>query len=187
MVSSATKSSGQIEVLYDGLCKVCLTNKAVLQSQDKDGALHFTNIANDDYDADEHAGIEFDEAMNELHIILPDGEVLKGTEAIFRAYEAVGLDWAVGILSSPFLRSLTEGLYRFLSDNREIISQYVPGGDALRENIRSARFLQKGVAEGEGCSEKDKKEKGDEEDEEDDDDDCTITEDKLKDDMGDLL
>lgn len=184
-LSSAAKSSNQIEVLYDGLCKVCLTNKALLESQDntEPKALRFVNIADDDYDSDEHQGIEFDEAMNEIHIILPDGEVKRGTEAVFTAYEAVGLDWAVGILSSPFLRGLTEGLYRFVSDNREIISSIFPGGDSLRESLRSARFLQKGVAEGEGCSEKEENEDEDE----DDDDDCTISEDKLRDDMGDFM
>merc|ERR550525_1626288 len=82
----------QIKVLYDGLCRVCLTNKAVLESQDSDGVLSFVNIADDDYEAEEHAGIEYEDAMNELHVILADGSIVRGTEAVFRAYQAVGLD-----------------------------------------------------------------------------------------------
>jgi len=175
-LSSKDGATGQIEVLYDGLCRVCLTNKAVLESQDSEGILRFVNIAAEDYDADDHAGVDFSDAMNELHVILPDGTILRGTEAVFRAYETVGLDWAVGILGSPVLRWFTDFAYKLLSENREWISEWVPGGDALREQVRSARFLQKGVAEGEGCNE--------EKDEEDDDDDCTITEEKLQEDMG---
>jgi len=173
--ASAAKAGGQITVLYDGLCRVCLTNKAVLESRDSEGFLRFVNIAADDYNADENAGVDFSDAMDEFHVILPGGNVLKGTEAVFTAYEAVGLGWAVGILGSDALRGFTDFAYKLLSENREAISKWVPGGDALREQIRSARFLQKGIAEGEGCNE----EKKDEED-----DDCTITEDKLAEDMG---
>lgn len=147
----------------------------MLESQDSSGLLRFVNIAAEDYEAADHANVEFSDAMNELHVILPDGRILRGTEAVFRAYEAVGLDWAVGILSSPILRSFTDAVYKFLSENREAISRWVPGGDALREQVRSARFLQKGVAEGEGCNEEAKDEE---------DDDCTITEEKLQEDMG---
>ncbi|CAK0812506.1 unnamed protein product, partial [Prorocentrum cordatum] len=74
-------------VLYDGLCRVCLTNKAVLESNDGKGVLRFVNIAEDDYEADEHRGVEYEDAMNELHVILPDGAVVRGTDAVFRAYE----------------------------------------------------------------------------------------------------
>ncbi|CAE8638251.1 unnamed protein product, partial [Polarella glacialis] len=108
VMTASASDERKLTVLYDGMCKVCLTNKALLTSQDSEGVLIFVNIAENDYNPREHAGIEFGDAMDELHVILPDGEILKGTPAVFRAYEAVGLGWAVGILGSPILRSLTD-------------------------------------------------------------------------------
>eukprot|EP00929_Paragymnodinium_shiwhaense_P003502 TRINITY_DN104045_c0_g1_i1.p1 TRINITY_DN104045_c0_g1~~TRINITY_DN104045_c0_g1_i1.p1 ORF type:complete len:277 (-),score=40.37 TRINITY_DN104045_c0_g1_i1:297-1127(-) len=175
----AVAPDDQIEVLYDGLCKVCLANKALLTSNDDRGVLRFVNIADDDYSPADHAGIEYEAAMDEIHIVLPGGQVLRGTEAVLRAYDEVGLGWAVGILSSPVLRSVTDAAYNWLSENRQTISKWVPGGEDLRERLRSARFLQKGIAEGEGCSEKE----DDEDDGEDDDDDCVITDDKINQNM----
>lgn len=46
----------------------------------------------------------------------------------------------------------TLSLWQVVSENRYFVSEWMPGGDALREWLRSARFLQKGLAEGEGCS-----------------------------------
>lgn len=161
---------GHIEVLYDGFCRVCLANKALLESWDNGrGVLHFVNIAAEDYDASAHAGVEFSDAMNELHIILPAGEVLRGTEAVLHAYDAVGLAWAVRVLGSPGIRWLTDRVYRFISEHREGLSK-LSGGSALtfREKLRGARFLQKGVAEGEGCGQADG-----------DDEDCIIAEEEF--------
>lgn len=164
-------SRGQVEVLYDGLCRVCLANKAFLESQDKKQALRFVNIASEDYDSSAHAGVEFVDAMDEFHIILPSGRVLRGTTAVLQAYEAVGLAWVVGVLGSPSLRWLTDRFYKFISQYRDAFGR-LPGGEALRERLRGARFLQKGVAEGEGCG-------GSDGDENEDEEDCSIPEEDM--------
>lgn len=114
-------------MLYDGLCRVCLTNKALLESRDRRGQLRFVDIAAASYNASQHAGVDYSDAMDELHIILPGGEVVRGTAAVFRAYQAVGLGWAVGILGSPPLRWLTDQFYKLLSKNRRSISVWLPG------------------------------------------------------------
>lgn len=150
-------------VLYDGLCKVCLANRAMLEWQDAGRRLRFVNIAGEDYDPKQYLGIDYADAMSELHVIFPGGEVARGVDAVFRTYDAVGLAWAVGFLSSDLLRGATDALYKVVSENRYFVSEWMPGGDALREWLRSARFLQKGLAEGEGCS-----------DDGDDEEDCTV-------------
>lgn len=68
-----------IKYLYDGDCSICRSLKALLQRQDGDkGRVCFVNIANSQYDPEEHAGISYEEAMETIHAIRASGEVCGG-------------------------------------------------------------------------------------------------------------
>ena len=43
----------------------------------------FVDISADDYDPEQCAGIDFEQAMAEIHAVLPDGKVVTGIE-VFR-------------------------------------------------------------------------------------------------------
>ena len=61
------------------------------------------------------------------------GVVHYGSDAILTAYSAVGLGWPMAVLRFPPILFLVNALYRFISQNRETISRWIPGGRALTE------------------------------------------------------
>lgn len=132
--SSATSSSGsgsvlcgvtnqpvtwRLKYLYDGDCPMCQSLQTVLARQDNNrGLIRFVNIADPDYSPVSHMGISYDEAMETIHAIRPDGSVIMGTEALKELFDAVGLGWATRISELPIVAKIVDLLYDFLSANR---------------------------------------------------------------------
>ena len=149
---AAAAATAPIEVLYDGQCMVCLTNKAVLNWFDRGRErLRFVDIREPSYTGDLHGGVSFEDAMAHFHVVEGD-KVVEGSEAVFAAYQRVGLGWLIGVLRLPIVRWLVDRVYGFVSQYRHQISRYLPGGRALSEAVSSVRDLNK-AAQGEGCDE----------------------------------
>jgi hypothetical protein len=65
---------------------------------------------------------EFEDAMDTIHAIRPDGRVLQGTDALRALFDEVGLGWVVTLMESPILAKIVDVIYEFLSKNRIKIS-----------------------------------------------------------------
>ena len=147
--TAATLTSG-VEVLYDSKCMVCLTNKALLNWFDRGRErLQFVDIRSPDYSPQLHGGVLYEDAMLHFHVIA-QGVVAEGSEAVFAAYQAVGLGWFINILRLPIVRFFVNAMYGFVSKHRHTISRFLPGGRALADVVTSAHDLDK-AAQGEGC------------------------------------
>lgn len=109
----------KIKYLYDGDCAMCASLKAVLERQDnKRGLIQFVNIADPKYDPTKNMGVSYDDAMETIHAIFPDGSLVQGTTALKELFTTVGLGWAVRISDLPVVAMLVDWLYNFLSKNR---------------------------------------------------------------------
>lgn len=65
-----------VKYLYDGDCAMCRSLKAVLERQDdRQGRISFVDISDPYYDPLQNMGIEYDEAMETIHVIERDGKV----------------------------------------------------------------------------------------------------------------
>jgi hypothetical protein len=53
-------------------------------------------------------GIEYDEAMETIHAIKQDGQVLQGTDALRLLFGTVGLGWAVDLMEIPLLNKIVD-------------------------------------------------------------------------------
>ena len=88
-------------------------------------------------------GIEYDEAMETIHAILPGGDVLYGTDALRGMFGAVGLGWATKLADHPVVAKIIDVLYEFVSANRVQLSGVF--GGALDAVIAAKRIeLSKG-------------------------------------------
>ncbi|WIA10512.1 hypothetical protein OEZ85_010701 [Tetradesmus obliquus] len=117
-----------VKYLYDGDCAMCRSLKAVLERQDKrSGRISFIDISDPYYDPLANMGIEYDEAMETIHAIQPDGRVLQGTDALRLLFGTVGLGWAVDLMEIPLLNKLVDMLYEFLSANRISLGNALDG------------------------------------------------------------
>ncbi len=109
----------EIKLLYDGECPLCLREVNFLQKRDAGrGKVAFVDIAADDYNPEENAGIDFETAMGRIHAILPDGTIIKNVEVFRRVYEALGMGWVYAITKLPILGAIANFIYGIWADLR---------------------------------------------------------------------
>ena len=99
---------------------MCRTLRNVLSRKDGDqGRVAFVNIADRRYDAAAHAGIEYEDAMDTIHVIKREGEeIVTGPEALRLLYATVGLGWASKLAQLPVVSSVVDALYELISKYR---------------------------------------------------------------------
>jgi predicted DCC family thiol-disulfide oxidoreductase YuxK len=107
----------EIEAFYDGACPLCTWEVDFLRRIDRRGRIRFTNIAVDEFQADNY-GIDLDEFMAEIHGRLPDGTWVRGVEVFRRLYSAVGCGPIVWATRLPVIRSLLDRAYSIFARNR---------------------------------------------------------------------
>jgi predicted DCC family thiol-disulfide oxidoreductase YuxK len=73
--------------------------------------IDFVDIAAPDYRPEDNAGVTFQQAMERIHAILPDGTVVRDIEVFRRLYEAVGLGWVYAITSNKAVEAAANALY----------------------------------------------------------------------------
>jgi predicted DCC family thiol-disulfide oxidoreductase YuxK len=104
--------SWKIKLLYDGLCPLCLREVNFLTRRDaRRGIVAFVDIADLDYSAADHGGVEFAEAMGRIHAVLPDGSVIRDVEVFRRVYDALGIGWIYAATKWPMVRPIIDRLY----------------------------------------------------------------------------
>lgn len=82
MVKAAAAGAGspptwRIRMLYDGDCPLCMREVDFLRGRDGgSGTIDFVDIADRGFTPDRNAGLTFEQAMGEIHAILPDGAIV---------------------------------------------------------------------------------------------------------------
>ena len=106
-------TSWKIKLLYDGECPLCLREVHFLQKRDAGrGLVAFVDIADENYSADQHGGIDYETAMGRIHAVLPDGSVIRDVEVFRRVYEVLGMGWVYAITKLPIIGFLADRLYQ---------------------------------------------------------------------------
>jgi predicted DCC family thiol-disulfide oxidoreductase YuxK len=113
----------KIKLLYDGACPLCVREVNFLKSKDGDrGLINFVDIAADDYDSADNAGIDFETAMGRIHAVLPNGEIVQNVEVFRRTYDILGIGWIYAITKIPIFGSLADILYGVWADYRLLLT-----------------------------------------------------------------
>jgi len=97
------------------------------------GAIAFVNIADQSYNPADHQGISFEQSMERIHAILPDGRIITDVEVFRRLYEEVGLGWLYSITKVPFVEALANALYSLWAKNRLSLTGRPEIGTILQE------------------------------------------------------
>jgi predicted DCC family thiol-disulfide oxidoreductase YuxK len=94
-----------------------------LKSKDGDrGLIKFVDIAADDYDSADNAGIDFETAMGRIHAILPNGEIIQNVEVFRQTYDLLGIGWIYAITKLPLIGRLADALYGIWADYRLLLT-----------------------------------------------------------------
>jgi predicted DCC family thiol-disulfide oxidoreductase YuxK len=109
----------QIKLLYDGECPLCMREVNFLKKRDAGrGLVAFVDIADENYNPQEHGGVDFETAMGRIHAVLPDGSVIKNVEVFRRVYEALGMGWVYTATKWPVIGPIVDRLYGIWADWR---------------------------------------------------------------------
>ena len=110
-------SEWRMKLLYDGNCGFCRREVEWLKRRDKHGHLAFEDIADPAVDPAKY-GLTATEVSGALHGVLPDGQVVRGVEAVRRTCEAIGLGWIAAPIAWPGLHWIADRLYDLYARNR---------------------------------------------------------------------
>jgi predicted DCC family thiol-disulfide oxidoreductase YuxK len=111
-------SAWQIKVLIDGACPLCRREANLWRWLDRGrGRIALEDVSVPDCDAARY-GLTHEQAMEQIHGILPSGAVVHGMEVFRRAYSAVGWGWLLAPTAWPLLRPLFDRFYRWFARNR---------------------------------------------------------------------
>jgi predicted DCC family thiol-disulfide oxidoreductase YuxK len=116
-------STWKIKLLYDGACPLCVREVNFLKRKDGDrGLIKFVDIATDDYDPADNAGIDFETAMGRIHAVLPNGEIVQNVEVFRQTYDILGIGWIYAITKLPLVGNLADALYGIWADYRLLLT-----------------------------------------------------------------
>jgi predicted DCC family thiol-disulfide oxidoreductase YuxK len=108
----------KIVVLYDGLCRFCTGSAKKLQRLGGKSRLETVSFQEEGV-LERFPGIGYDALMKRMHVVMPDGRVFAGAEAVTRVLAALPV---VGPLAFgyyvPGIRQLAELTYDTIAKNR---------------------------------------------------------------------
>ncbi|MGK7954763.1 MAG: thiol-disulfide oxidoreductase DCC family protein [Crocosphaera sp.] len=106
------QASWKVELLYDGDCPLCMREVRFLQKKDQGrGLVNLVDIADENYNPDDHFGVDYQSAMGRIHAILPDGTILTDIEAFRHVYEVLGMGWVYAITKLPIVGKVANWAY----------------------------------------------------------------------------
>ena len=112
MNNSAPQLSWKVKLLYDGDCPLCMREVRFLQKKDQGrGLVNLVDIADNNYNPDEHCDIDYRSAMGRIHAILPDGSILRDLEAFRYVYEVLGMGWVYAVTKLPLIGKIANLVY----------------------------------------------------------------------------
>ncbi len=112
----------QLKLLYDGQCSLCRRATQSLKRRDAKGLIVAEDISDPAFDPDRY-GLTAEQVRTAMHVVLPDGRILRAMEAVRAAYGAVGLGWLVAPTAWPGIRWLADAFYRFFARHRLTFSR----------------------------------------------------------------
>lgn len=105
-------------VLYDGQCRFCRSQIALLRRLDLAGCLAFTSLHDPSVAAD-FPELSRDDLLSQMYVVSRSGEARGGAEAVRYLSRRLPLLWpAAALLHVPGSLPLWKSLYAFVARNR---------------------------------------------------------------------
>lgn len=110
-----------VTCFYDASCPLCALEMDHLQARAAPESLVLVDISAAEFDAGQFGFVacELDAAM---HVVRPDGSVVRGMAALRAAYAAAGLGWVLRFTGRPGVKPVFDGLYGLFARHRHAIS-----------------------------------------------------------------
>lgn len=117
--SPSAPTTWTLKLLYDGECPLCMREVNFLKKRDAGrGLVAFVDIADENYNPQEHGGIDYETAMGRIHAVLADGTIVKNVEVFRLVYEILGMGWIYAATKLPIIGLIVDTLYGIWADLR---------------------------------------------------------------------
>lgn len=97
------------------LCDALTTKPACSLPQRKrdegKGNICFVDIASPDYKPEENENVTFEQSMERIHAIFPNGDIVTDIQAFKAFYEQVGLGWVYAATDIPLVANALNAVY----------------------------------------------------------------------------
>ena len=124
VTTQSPSANWEIKLLYDGECPLCVREVNFLRKQDAgQGLVEFVDIAELDYNPQEHGGIDYETAMGRIHAVLSDGTIVKNVEVFRRVYQILGIGWIYAATKLPVIGAIANALYEIWADWRLFLTR----------------------------------------------------------------
>jgi predicted DCC family thiol-disulfide oxidoreductase YuxK len=111
-----------LKLLYDGQCSVCRKAIEGLKRRDTEGLIVPEDISAPTFDPARY-DLTAEQVRSAMHVVLPDGRVLRAMCAVRAAYQAIGLGWLVAPTAWPGIRRLADVCYDYFARHRLAVSR----------------------------------------------------------------
>lgn len=119
-LKKSARRQSQLTLFYDGKCPLCTREMDHLKSKNK-GTLIFIDITEPDA-LKNYPQIRYEKAMNVLHGLNENNQILLGLDANCRAWDLVGYGRRVNWLRWPIIRELSDRAYLVFAKHRHRMS-----------------------------------------------------------------
>ncbi len=123
------KEPGKAVLIYDGECSVCRNAVAWIRARAAPETFEYLSCHSEDLPR-RFPRIEKSACLAAMHLVLQDGRVFAGEEAVPEILSRLRrFRWAAALIRLPFARSLSRAFYRRFAARRHDISRLLfPGG-----------------------------------------------------------
>lgn len=125
---------GRFHLLYDGQCPICRREVHWLMRRDRRDGLATEDIAAADFDPGKY-GLTHQQVQEAIHGIKPDGTIVRGMDAVYEAYRAIGWGWVIAPTRLPVMRPAFDAAYRLFARNRQRLGQWLGRHDHASDHL----------------------------------------------------
>jgi predicted DCC family thiol-disulfide oxidoreductase YuxK len=124
MEHKAMKEKTRAALIYDSTCPICSSTVAWIEENEKEGSFEMVPCQSAELDK-RFPDVKRDKCMKAMHLVLPDGKILGGEQALpeiftrLRRYQPVAL-----LFKLPGTKVLSRIFYRWFADRRYRIANF---------------------------------------------------------------
>jgi len=105
-------------VIFDGACPICSNTVAWMQEHEEAGSFEMLPCQSESL-GKRFPSVEYSACMRAMHVVLPDGKVLAGEEALPDIFKRLkGFHFASTLFKLPGAKTLSRVFYRWFAERR---------------------------------------------------------------------
>ena len=124
MKHEAIKEKTRATLIYDGTCPICSSTVAWIEENEKEGSFEMVPCQTEALDK-RFPDVKRDNCMKAMHLVLPDGKILGGEQALPEIFKRLRRYQPVAVLFKlPGAKVLSRIFYRWFAGRRYRIAHF---------------------------------------------------------------